>query len=185
MFTNKGVTQTVIYGNEPQVHNVGWSAEYDGNKLNVDVNTVTNGEHKHLDFKLSNDDLMNMLNRQSINMPIDKRLEIDFFGIDLHNKKKRKTRKYKHHKVKSIHTPITNHKVKKSSPPKSSSIYELVGSNYLTSPMLGEDYIVPLSLERNSMDKYTLTPKRRHKRAKSHITHKVYKAHHKTPHYSL
>ena len=44
----------------------------------------------------------------------------------------------------------------------------------ISSPKSNEIFL-PLSIDTNNMNKYTLTPKRKHKRKKSHVTHKLIK----------
>ena len=47
--------------------------------------------------------------------------------------------------------------------------------SYLSSPLPNEELIIPLTLDKKTVDKYTFTPKRRHKKIKTHNTYKVYK----------
>jgi hypothetical protein len=46
---------------------------------------------------------------------------------------------------------------------------------HISSPAPNEEFIIPVSLHNNSIDKYTLTPKRRHRKIRSHKIRKVYK----------
>ena len=49
-------------------------------------------------------------------------------------------------------------------------------TNYkVSSPLSNEELIIPLTIDKKTADNYTLTPKKKHRRFKTHITHKVYK----------
>jgi len=50
-------------------------------------------------------------------------------------------------------------------------------SNNISSPLSNEEFIVPLTIDKKTIGKYTLTPRRKHKKPKTHITHRVYKKH--------
>ena len=76
---NRGMTKTIIHNNNHNtVNETNWDADYDGDVANVSLDLSKNGRNKHLDFKLTNDDLANMLSIPSVNQPIHKRLKIDF-----------------------------------------------------------------------------------------------------------
>jgi hypothetical protein len=53
--------------------------------------------------------------------------------------------------------------------------------SYLSSPLLNEELIVPLTIDEKTMDKYTLTPRRHHKQKKTHKTYRVYKKNKSSP----
>lgn len=161
---NRGTTKTIVYNNNRNlVNQVDWDADYDGNQANISFDTNNNGNYNHYDFTLDNQDLADILNVQSVNMPIDKRLKMDFkepsyipepYYIEL------PTPKFEPREPK-IELPET-------------SIDELI-SKGISSPKSGEELIVPLTIDRKTIDKYTLTPKKKHKRVKTHVTHRVYK----------
>lgn len=76
---NKGSTQTLVRrNNKHYVSQTNWDAEYDGNVANVLLDTNENGLHSYYKFTLDNDDLANMLNVNSVHVPIDQRLQMDF-----------------------------------------------------------------------------------------------------------
>lgn len=76
---NRGTTKTIVHNNNHNtINETNWDADYDGNVANVSLDLSKNGRNKHLDFKLTNDDLANMLSIPSVNQPIHKRLKIDF-----------------------------------------------------------------------------------------------------------
>ena len=147
---NRGITQTILHSNnENHFNQVNWDADYDGNIANISIDSNNDGKRNQYNFTLDNQDLANIFNIPSINVPIDKRLQMDFqdsfnsepYLIEL-------PKKYE------IEEPYTNK---------------------LSSPLPNEELIIPLTIDRKTSHKYTLTPRRRHKRHKTHITHKVYK----------
>ena len=76
---NRGMTKTIIHkNNHNTINETNWDADYDGSVANVSLDLSTNGRNKHLDFKLTNDDLANMLSVPSVSQPIHKRLKMDF-----------------------------------------------------------------------------------------------------------
>jgi len=76
---NRGMTKTIIHNNNHNtVNQTNWDADYDGSVANVSLNLSKNGRNKHYDFKLTNDDLANMLSIPSVRQPIHKRLKMDF-----------------------------------------------------------------------------------------------------------
>jgi len=78
---NSGLTQTIIHNNNNkrnEFNEIKWDAEYDGKQANISLDSNSNGKKKHYNFSLDNQDLANLLNVPSVNMPIDKRLHMDF-----------------------------------------------------------------------------------------------------------
>jgi hypothetical protein len=76
---NRGTTKTIVHNNNKNVINeTNWDADYDGNTANISVDSSKNGKNQHFDFKLTKDDLANILTIPSINQSIDKRLIQDF-----------------------------------------------------------------------------------------------------------
>lgn len=158
---NRGTTKTIIHDkNHNRINELNWDADYDGDVANISVDTESNGRKKHFDIKLDNDDLANLLNIPSINMPINERLKMDFdnpnynaepYYIEL------PTPEFKPIEP-MIHEPEL-------------SIDELINRR-ISSPRTNEIFL-PLTMDK--IDKYTLTPKKRHKRRKTHVTHKLYK----------
>lgn len=164
---NRGITKTILYdNNHSHVNQVAWDADYDGDMAKISLETDTDGKHQHYDVKLNNQDLANILNIQGVDMPIDKRLQMDF-----------KETSYIPEEY-FVELPLP--KLEPRAPlqlmmkPKTTSIDRLL-SKHISSPKSGEELIVPLTIDRKTLDKYTLTPRRKHRRIKSHITHRVYK----------
>jgi hypothetical protein len=157
---NQGITKTIYHNNnDNHINQINWDADYDGDIANISINTNTDGRRNHYDIKLDNEDLANLLNIQSIDMPIDQRLKQDFY------KPSYLQEPY------YIELPKT-----KLEPIKPTSVEKLL-SNHISSPLPNEELIIPLTLNKKTVDKYTLTPKRRHKRLKTHVTHRVFKKH--------
>ena len=76
---NRGTTKTIIHNNnDNNVNEIKWDADYDGDVANISVDLTNNGNVNHYNVKLDNDDLANILNINSVKMPIHKRLEKDF-----------------------------------------------------------------------------------------------------------
>ena len=76
---NRGVSQTLYHNNNDNHFNeTKWDAEYDGKIANVTVNSNADGEKQLNEFTFDNDDLAEMLNIPSVNVPIDQRLQNDF-----------------------------------------------------------------------------------------------------------
>jgi len=76
---NRGKMKTIIHKNHHnKVREVEWDADYDGNKANINID-LNNGHHdKHYQLQLDNDNLAELLNIPSVNMPLEKRLLRDF-----------------------------------------------------------------------------------------------------------
>ena len=80
---NIGMTKTYINENDKIYKNeLKWDGKYDGNiaKLNLDVNN--NGKKENIHMELDNQDLLNILNKQAVNMPIDQRLKTDYLNTN-------------------------------------------------------------------------------------------------------
>jgi len=76
---NRGMTKTIIHkNNHNTINETNWDADYDGSVANVSLDFAKNGRNEHLNFKLTNDDLANMLSIPSVSQPIHKRLKNDF-----------------------------------------------------------------------------------------------------------
>jgi len=178
---NKGLTQTIIHKNKKKLINqTNWDADYDGNIANISIDTNTNGNNKHLNFRLDNDDLANILNVPSVNMPIDKRLENDFMtppfrnGVFLYQIKIPNAKR----PVEPIFDTDTDTCGDMDTDIDTSSLF---GSeeqkNYISSPLSNEQLLVPITINDTTTDNYTFTPRRRHRKIKTHKTHRVYKRH--------
>lgn len=77
---NQGETKFIIHDNNQNiVKKYKWDVDYDGNKANIDVDTINqNGKKEHYNVQLNNDDLANILKIKSNNTPIDEQLLNDF-----------------------------------------------------------------------------------------------------------
>ncbi len=155
---NRGTTKTIVHNNNSNhINQMNWDADYDGDVANISVNTNTDGIREHFDIMLDNQDLANILNIQSVNMPLHKRLKNDF-----------KESSYIREPY-YIELPSTEIK------PRTPKTMEEILSRHISSPLQNEELIVPLTIDQKTIDNYTLTPKRRHRKLKTHISHKAYK----------
>lgn len=76
---NRGITKTIIHkNNQNKVNEINWDADYDGKKANISLDLNTDGNEKHYDVQLTNDDLAKILNLNSVNKSLDERLLQDF-----------------------------------------------------------------------------------------------------------
>ena len=82
-------TGNITMQNDSNVDELKWNANYDGDIANIKLN-ITEHENiktdKGFHFKLTNNDLANMLSIPSVNIPIDKRLENDFMCPHKHGR---------------------------------------------------------------------------------------------------
>jgi len=157
---NRGITKTIIHDNNHNYTNeINWDADYDGDIANISIETESNGKSKHFDIKLDNNDLANILNVHSVNMPIDKRLKMDF------NEERYDNEPY------FIELPTQNFQSREPiiEEPET-SINELI-DRHISSPKSNEIFL-PLSIDNK---KYTHTARKRHRRRKTHVTHKLIK----------
>jgi len=168
---NRGLTQTIIHkNNQNQFNEINWDADYDGNNANISVTSNKNGRQNNFNISLDNQDLANILNVPSINMPLHKRLQMDF-----------EKPIFKHdpsmYQIQLPHANMNKQMLEESSSVKPSvaSIEELFHKNHLSSPLSNEELIIPLTIDGKSQDNYTFTPKRHHKHKKTHKTYRVYK----------
>jgi hypothetical protein len=168
---NRGLTQTLVRNNNKnQINQINWDADYDGNNANISITSNTDGNTKHFDVQLDNQDLASILNVPSISIPIDKRLKMDFvtslFKQDPNIIKLELPDNTIYEKPSYHHDGISREKYSKN-----------IG--YLSSPLPNEELIVPISINEKIIDKYTLTPKRHNKHKKTHNKHKKTHSKHK------
>jgi len=158
---NQGITKTIIHdNNHNHINQIKWDADYDGDIANLSVDTNTDGKRKHFNFSLDNQDLANILNIQSVNMPIDKRLKMDF--------------QEPYYNTESLYIELPTPKIESRKP----EYHEKDIVRRISSPLSGEELIIPLTI--NEINRNSLTLKhhkkhKKHRRPKSHITHRVYK----------
>lgn len=154
---NRGATKTIIHNNNHNdVSEVKWDADYDGDYANISLDLNQNGRTNHYDVKLDNDDLANILNIPSVNMPIHKRLNDDF-NYDLYQIEQQpmlvEMDDYKSPSIKSRDSFHT----------------------HISSPLQNEELLIPLSINNKTLDRYTMTPKKHHRKLRTHRTHRFYK----------
>jgi hypothetical protein len=175
---NRGITQTLVNNNnQKQFNQINWDADYDGQNANISFTSDTDGNKKHFDIRLDNEDLANILNIPSVSTPIDKRLQMDF-GNSFR------------HQPQILQIEIPDLKTPHVSPRKPSYLVEepeteeqtideilqsIKPNSYLSSPLPDEELIAPISIDDKTLNNFTLTPHKRHKRPKTHKTYKVYK----------
>jgi hypothetical protein len=172
---NIGSTQTMI-GNRCQNHieEVNWNADYDGNEANILIRTNNDGNKYKYHFTLDNHDLANILNIDSVNIPIHKRLKADF-----------KKPVFRHDpNIYRIELPRSDmYKRDSSSISEHSNLSDLLNSSshnsFLSSPSSNEEFVVPITInpnqKQNFYKKYTFTPRKRNLTLKTHKTHRVFK----------
>jgi hypothetical protein len=176
---NQGLSQTVIYNNnkkQKEFNEVNWNADYDGNQANISVTSNSNGDKKRYNVSLDNNDLANMLSVPSVNMPIDRRLDMDFNSPTFGNNPS--ILKIELPEIEDLINDMTD-TASASLRPKVASLRPKVASSklqsYLSSPLSNEEFIVPITIDDKTNDNYTFTPGKRHKHKKDHKTYKVYK----------
>jgi hypothetical protein len=182
---NRGHTQTLIRNNNKNKFNeINWDADYDGKVANISVTSEIEGNKKQFDIKLDNNDLAELLNVSSVNVPIHKRLQNDFDGrVFIHEPR-----------VYQIELPVAIKRPENDMPepspisyidsPKTDSVEELLETikptSFLSSPNSNEEFIVPLTIDEKPHNSFVFTPRKRHFRKKTHRTYKIYKKR-KTP----
>jgi hypothetical protein len=176
---NQGLSQTVIYNSnkkQKEFNEVNWNADYDGNEANISVTSNSNGHKKRYNVSLDNNDLANMLSVPSVNMPIDRRLDMDFNSPTFENDPS--ILKIELPEIEDLINDMTD-TASVSLGPKVASLGPKVATSklqsYLSSPLSNEEFIVPITIDDKTIDNYTLTPGKRHKHKKHHKTYKVYK----------
>ena len=80
LVSSKGLTRTTIQHNNDQrnINEMNWEAKFDGSVANVSLSVNNNGKKTHNEFKLTNDNLADILSVPSINASLDQRLLKDF-----------------------------------------------------------------------------------------------------------
>jgi hypothetical protein len=174
---NRGITKTIIHNNNRnQIKEMKWDADYDGNVAKISLDLDSNGTHNNYHFSLDNNDLANILNVNSVRMPLERRLKRDFKKT-FRNKPRVYQIEFDNSETpESSESPfIPNEETYKM--PKPVSIEEILKPvTHLSSPKQNEEFIIPMTIDENKEDNYTLTPRRHHRRPKTHKTYnKIYK----------
>jgi len=165
---NRGTTKTIIHNNnDNNVNVIEWDADYDGDVANISLDLTNNGNVNHYNVKLDNDDLANILNINSVKMPIHKRLEKDF----------KKARFHKDPSMYNIYLDdFKSPPIQKEMDTDSFAdeiLQSLKPNSRVLSPLPNEELIIPLTIDENESEipviftgntKHRLKPK----------THKVY-----------
>jgi hypothetical protein len=88
---NKGITKTLIHENgKNSVNEIGWAADYDGQKANISLGFNNNGQIGQYQFQLTNQDLEELLTIPSVDESLEKRLLRDFKKKESSDRKPRK-----------------------------------------------------------------------------------------------
>jgi len=186
---NKGTTKTIIHNNNKNYYNeVNWDADYDGEKANISLDIVENGKKGHVEMKMNNDELAELLNIPSENSMLDKRLYRDFLSkrsmrdhnmIEIELPKQYdhdiipKSILYRHPKAKDSLTHEKNNKRVHFQNDKPISLENEMAENiytHISSPAPQEEILIPLVINEPKTRKH-----RHHRRPKTHVTYKVYR----------
>jgi hypothetical protein len=199
---NRGHTKTIIHSNnQNKINEIDWDADYDGDNAKIKLFTNTDGKKKQFKIELDSDDLANLLNIPSVNMPLHKRLKIDFhrknptpkiIQIELPN-----TKTSTDNLLSSItdsdeipqltETPQLTEIPQLTETPQLTEIPELLSfsqenqpeniSNFLSSSLPdNHQFIIPVTIQHPNHK-----TKRRHRRKyKPHKTYRIYKVHKKS-----
>jgi len=173
---NVGSTQTIV-GNRCQNHveKIDWNADYDGDRAKILIKTNSDGDKEKYQFTLDNTDLANLLNIDSVNIPIHKRLKADF----------KKPLFRDEPKIYRIELPVAPRQpsyFSEDSEPSisddSESFSEFLSaspSSFLPSPSTGDEFIAPITINPGPYKKYKFTPKKRNLTLRTHKTYRIFK----------
>jgi len=168
---NRGFSKTIVHDSSNPykqneinaVNELNWDADYDGDIANISLTSNTNGDKKHFNISLDKNDLENILNVPSVEMPIHKRLKMDFSKpVFRHDPSIYKIELPEMEELQSDKMNNTLQQILDSSEPR---------KRYLSTPLPNEELIIPLSINKK------VTPRRRHRHRKTHKTYRVYKKH--------
>jgi len=143
---NQGITKTIIHDNNKNYYNnINWDANYDGKIANISINLDENGNKSHVDLKMDNVGIAELLNIPSVNTTIDKRLYNDFL-----HKSSSKLNKLKKKKVRFIEPKYT----------------------HISSPSRDEEIVFPLKINNDEYKNSSMKPLI-YQRPITHITNKI------------
>lgn len=127
----KGYNETIIRNNNNNnVSKLNWDADYNGENGRVSLDYSENGNPtEHVKISFDNDDLANLLNVPSINMPIHQRLKNDFM-----RQKRRGTRKNYNPMIIELMKPSPSH----------NSYLEPSTNRNILSNEMSEELLIPL-----------------------------------------
>ena len=174
---NRGSTKTIIHNNHHNnVNEMKWNANYDGDIAKVSLDLKNNGKAKHYNIKLDNSDLAKILNINSVNLPLDKRLKRDF----------KKVRMERQPSIYDIYLEDLQPQVMEEEPlllNNDTDIMSFIDDDlmqtgkpvfsHISSPE--EELLIPLTIDKDSEKSYVLTPRRQHVKPRTHKTYRVYK----------
>jgi len=184
---DKGFSKSIANNNTNEIK---WNTDYNGKLANISLKLNNNGNRKKYNFSLNNNDLANLLNINTVNLPLEKRIQKDF------NKNFRKAFEPKIFVVElegdknnifqpnlsesTIPTPFINNQNDLQNDLQSvleNPLSEILGQKqpHISSPKTNEEFIIPLTVNPNSLDKYTFTTRKYHRRPRTHKSYKVYK----------
>jgi len=188
---NKGITKTIIHKNNKNYYNeVNWDTDYDGEKANISLDIDENGKKGHVEMKMNNDELAELLNIPSENSMLDKRLYKDFLSkrsksdhnlieIEIPNQYDNSIPKsilYRHPRAKDSLIYEKNNKrvhFQNEHSQESLPLENEMGENiytHVSSPVTQEEILIPLVINEPKTRKH-----RHHRRPKTHVTYKVYR----------
>lgn len=171
-YVNKGSLQDFYRNNnDNHLNNFDWDSNYDGNIANIAISCNNNGKKQNYGIRLNNNDLANLLNVPSVDIPIHKRIEMDF---------NRPQMIMPEPKIYQIVLPEETQTIETQTPLESESIENVLENmnepaSYLPSPLSDEELIVPISIDDDIFNQYTMTPNRINRHKKTHKTYRVYK----------
>jgi hypothetical protein len=184
---NRGTTKTIIHTNSNSrkhhtlnaVNELKWDADYDGDIANISVTSNTNGNKKHFNITLDNNDLEHILNIPSVDMPIHQRLKKDFFTREFTDKPTIYKIELPQIEIPQFDetTQIDTMTFKDENKPTIKTIEQILETpkpiRYLSTPLPNEELIIPIPIEKKH-SKYNLS-RRHNKYKKTHKTYRVYK----------
>jgi hypothetical protein len=186
---NKGISKTIIHKDNKNYYNeMNWDADYDGDEANISLDIDDNGSKGHIEMKMNNDELAEILNIPSVNKSLDKRLYGDFMTrkpieedqvIQIYIKPKPILHSvkdsYEKHKKKVHFNDNTRNELE-------DTIEKLIHNSpseqkytHISSPVPEEDILFPLTLTNKR------TRRHHHKKPKTHVTYKIHRKHKSSP----
>ena len=154
---NRGATKTIIHNNMyNDVSEINWDADYDGDFANISLDLNQNGKTKHY----------------GVNLPIHRRLSDDFKYINYPRERERERRRRPMLvEFENIQQPLLPYQIQS----RPHSIKTPKFYTHISSPLQNEEILVPLSLDNKTLNRYTMTPNKHHKKIRTHRTHRFYK----------
>jgi hypothetical protein len=172
---NRGTTKTIIHNNnDNNVNEIEWDADYDGDVANISLDLTNNGNVNHYNVKLDNDDLANILNINSVKMPIHTRLKKDF----------KKARFHKDPSMYNVYLDDFRSPALQPIQPEMKSdsfadeiLQSLKPSSRVLSPLPNEELIIPLTIDENENEIpviFTGNTKRRLRPKTHRVYHRIH-----------